>query len=88
MPHQTTQEREWVVLCDLDDERWLRPMDVGGRDGSHHSDTLARLVKRGLAERQPRGGRSKTAWAYRRTPAGRTAAVGERPIDVLTRGAP
>jgi hypothetical protein len=79
------RQREFDVLRLLDDVLWLRPMDIDGRDGSHHSDTLARLIKRGLAERQSRGGRSKTAWAYLRTPAGRTAAVGERPIDRLAR---
>jgi len=27
-------------------------MDIGGRDGSHHSVTLAQLADRGLAERK------------------------------------
>lgn len=31
---------------------WARPMDVGARDGSHHSATLAGLAKRGLVERK------------------------------------
>jgi hypothetical protein len=31
---------------------WARPMDVGARDGSHHSATLSGLTKRGLAERK------------------------------------
>ena len=31
---------------------WARPMDVGGRDGSHHSATLAQLARQGLAERK------------------------------------
>jgi len=31
---------------------WLRPMDVGGRDGSHHSATLRQLVAMGLVERK------------------------------------
>jgi hypothetical protein len=31
---------------------WLRPMDIGGRDGSHHSDTLKKLAKLGLVERK------------------------------------
>ena len=30
---------------------WAQPMDVGGRDGSHHSATLNQLVRKGLAER-------------------------------------
>lgn len=29
-----------------------QPMDIGGRDGSHHSATLAQLTKKGLAERK------------------------------------
>ena len=31
-------------------QKWVRPMDVGGSDGSHHSGTLAKLVKLGYAE--------------------------------------
>lgn len=31
---------------------WTQPMDVGGRDGSHHSTTLNQLVRKGLAERK------------------------------------
>jgi hypothetical protein len=31
---------------------WSRPMDVGGRDGSHHAATLSALARRGLAERK------------------------------------
>jgi len=31
---------------------WARPMDIGARDGSHHSATLAGLAGRGLAERK------------------------------------
>ncbi len=29
---------------------WARPMDCGGRDGSHHSATLQKLAKRRLVE--------------------------------------
>lgn len=43
------EERE--LLRWLDDKTWQRPMDIGGRDGSHHSATLTRLAKRGLVER-------------------------------------
>lgn len=35
---------------------WFRPMDVGGTDGSHHSQTLRRLAKRGWVEAAPRHG--------------------------------
>jgi hypothetical protein len=34
---------------------WARPMDIGARDGSHHTATLRALVKKGLAERRLRG---------------------------------
>lgn len=34
---------------------WARPMDIGARDGSHHTMTLRALVKKGLAERRLRG---------------------------------
>ena len=44
--------RELELLRWLDDEQWVRPMDIGGRDGSHHSATLTRLASRGLAERK------------------------------------
>lgn len=45
-------ERERKLLARLDETEFLRPMDVGGRDGSHHSATLARLARKGLAERR------------------------------------
>ena len=46
---------------------WARPMDVGGYDGSHHSRTLAKLVKLGLAERRQRGALCaiRGSWEYR-----------------------
>jgi len=31
---------------------WARPMDIGARDGSHHSATLSGLAKRALVERK------------------------------------
>lgn len=31
---------------------WVQPMDIGGRDGSHDSATLAQLARRGLVERK------------------------------------
>jgi len=34
---------------------WARPMDIGARDGSHHTATLRALVNKGLAERRLRG---------------------------------
>lgn len=71
-------EQDVEVLRELRDGEWLRPMDVGGSDGSHHSRTLSRLVGRGLAERQKRNtitnvlrnGR-RGSYVYRITDAGK-----------------
>ena len=37
------------------DGEWVRPMDVGGRDASHHAATLRQLALAGLAECRRRG---------------------------------
>jgi hypothetical protein len=52
--HVPLSDRKREVLDALSGlhEGWARPMDVGGRDGSHHSATLAQLAKHGLAERK------------------------------------
>lgn len=56
---------------------FVRTMDCGGTDGSHHSVTLVKLVKRGLAEvymaREKKPWRSKLGGGkrYRITDAGR-----------------
>lgn len=74
-------ERQFSILRDLSDERWMRPMDLGGRDASHHSATLAQLVKHGHAEHRTRG--SDRSYKYRRTTKGRTAVHGARPIEII-----
>jgi len=44
-------DRQQEVLRSLIDlDGWARPMDVGGRDQSHHSRTLMQLVGLQLAE--------------------------------------
>ncbi len=45
-------DRGEVVGVEAD---WLRPLDVGGKNNSHHSSTLRRLVKKGWAEKKDRG---------------------------------
>ena len=50
---------------------WFRPMDLGGKDGSHHHHTLKRLVAQGFAEKKERGGHTRPAYAYRATKYGR-----------------
>lgn len=53
---------------------WLRPMDLGGRDGSYHSAALARMVKRGWVERENRHAWGiRPAYRYRITKDGRGA---------------
>ena len=60
---------------------WARPMDIGGRGTSGHSQALTRLVKLGLAERRQRADtgnyidvRTRMSWEYRITPAGKSMA--------------
>lgn len=53
--------------------RKMAPLDVGGFNGSHHSQTLAKLAKRGLVERIKFGtARDKGSCRYWTTPAGIT----------------
>lgn len=56
-------ERDRSVLSDLDwlnnfsqyPTRWARPMDIGGSNGSHHSNTLRKLERLGLVQSKQRG---------------------------------
>jgi hypothetical protein len=52
-PERTMEltDREREVFENLTD-KWLRPMDVGGRDRSWHSGALASLYRKGLIERR------------------------------------
>ena len=73
-----------VHLAAFDLDLWLRPMDLGGTDGSHHSVTLQRLTRRGLVERRRREvppvadlvelAERRGSWEYRATDAGRALA--------------
>ena len=64
-------ERDFDTLNEMSGGDWLRPMDVGGRNGSHHSATLTKLWARGLVERQQRSARmTRGSWEYRITQAG------------------
>lgn len=70
-------ERQRNVLRDLRDcpcrdETWLRPMDVGGRNGSHHSATLLQLCRKGLVEKERRSWLGYS-FRYRITGRGRKA---------------
>lgn len=60
-------------------EGFVPVMDCGGRDASHHSATLTKLVKRGMAEvwgphpKQPWRSKYSGGKLYRITDAGRAA---------------
>lgn len=91
----TPNEREEMILASLaynaDHARypkpWMTPLELDGRNGSHHSGTLAKLARKGLVNYRQRGGREPPQWenakplprghrgskAYRITPAGREA---------------
>jgi hypothetical protein len=60
---------------------WCRPMDLGGSNGSPHSGTLGRMVKRGWVERWNRAmfGGTRGSYLYRITDAGREALAVSRP---------
>jgi hypothetical protein len=63
------REHEAETLEDLRATTWrgnyIQPREIGGRDSSHHGRTLAKLCRRGLAERVEGGGIIKTSWRYR-----------------------
>lgn len=66
----TIEERDAEVLSALRDMRqlrqgWVKPIDIGGQDCSHHSSTLNRLIKKGLVERKVWGGYMRLNYQYR-----------------------
>lgn len=68
--------RDQLDVLDQVCEQWLRPMDMGGRDGSNHSAILSALVRKGLVERKQRGGHIASArgsYLYRITADGQAA---------------
>jgi hypothetical protein len=76
----TVTDRDLEVLVEMlrssGDERWLRPMDIGGVDGSDESYRMAKLARLGLAERARRNsianelGGGRGSYVYRLTGAG------------------
>jgi hypothetical protein len=61
----TIEERDADVLDALRDAGWVKPIDIGGQDCSHHSSTLNRLIKKGLVERKVWGGYTRLNYQYR-----------------------
>lgn len=72
MPDLTHLQRE---VLEQAGDRWLRPMDMGGRDGSAHSGILAVLARKGFVERKSRGRihSARGSYVYRMTDEGRAA---------------
>lgn len=72
-------ERQKELLIELEPDEWVTPMWVGGSDGSHHSQTLRQLVKKGLAESRERPSicRIRSGKEYRRT------SLGTETVEVL-----
>lgn len=58
--------------------KWARPLDVGGRNGSHHGATLLGLAKAGLAEVKCWRVGSRRTFKYRISQAGREALAPEK----------
>ena len=73
-PELSDREREVLnELCGSVGPRrdgWVTPMWVGGKDASHHSATLAKLTRKGLAERRVRAGYTRPSYLYRATKLG------------------
>jgi len=86
MGEKPLTDRDFEMLGYLRDGEWERPIDCGGMNGSHHSNTLTKLAARGLVQFKQRGhadppegqngenGRKsrRGAKVYRITPRGRS----------------
>lgn len=67
----TPKQREFLAdffQCGTGDREWVRPMDIGGRDGTHHSAVLAQLERHGLVESRTRSPGVRGSKLYRLTP--------------------
>lgn len=68
----TTRQRQ--VLRSLNNAGdWVRPLDIGGTGWNNTSGILGALVRKGYAEKEPRGGWSyiRGSYRYRITDSGR-----------------
>lgn len=64
-------DRDVEVLLALLDAGWTTPLRIGGSSRSHHSATLAKLVRHGLVLRKRRSTGVRGSWLYRISPRGR-----------------
>lgn len=58
-------------LCGTDENEWVRPMDIGGRNGSNHSALLRQLERHGYVESRVRSTGVRGSKLYRLTHSGR-----------------
>ena len=65
-------EREAAIQAEMIACGWVRPMDVGGRTGTHHSKTLSLMAGKGWVERRVRNipGNTRASYRYHITDAG------------------
>jgi hypothetical protein len=73
------RDEDWSVLNELCfanrgsqyPMEWCRPLDVGGHNSSHHSASLAKMVRYGFVESRQRSGHmSRGSKVYKITEAG------------------
>lgn len=57
---------EWANHKSRYPQEWCTPLDLGGFNGSHHSNTLAALAKKGLVQFKQRGALDPSDWESRR----------------------
>ncbi|WP_131823277.1 hypothetical protein [Mycobacteroides chelonae] len=63
-------------LCGTDEGEWVRPMDIGGRNGSNHSALLSQLERHGFVESRVRSTGVRGSKLYRLTASGRSLGAG------------
>jgi len=66
-------ESGYDALRYMEEGKFVRPMDVGAYDASHHSQTMKRLCEKGLLFRKPWGGHIRNIYRYRLPGAGALA---------------
>lgn len=55
LSHRQKDVLEALACFGGHERTWARPMDIGARDGSNHTQTLRALIKKGMVERHLRG---------------------------------
>ena len=71
-------DKQYDVLWQLSDTKFLKPMDFGAWDASHHSGTARQLAKQGMVEISGYHSYCRRVNKYRRTAKGKKAFEVER----------